>query len=36
VVWNAALKHGLKPVSNSTKQNSMWMPCYEETKDLET
>lgn len=23
VVWNAALKHGLKPVSNSTKQNSM-------------
>lgn len=36
VVWNAALKHGLKPVSNSTKQNSMWMPCYEETKDLES
>ncbi|KAJ6759260.1 VERY-LONG-CHAIN ALDEHYDE DECARBONYLASE CER3 [Salix koriyanagi] len=23
LVWNAALKHGLKPVSNSTKQKSM-------------
>ncbi|KAG6737135.1 hypothetical protein POTOM_059867 [Populus tomentosa] len=35
VVWNAALKHGLKPVSNSSKQKSRRMPCYEETKDSE-